>query len=356
MKAYSFLGHLVSWFSLLLVVACGRSSAATGNSAVERDARIAQDMKGLIAAELVRWRESSQKVQALAPSAGRGWSATEDAGALRDMRLAWGSGREAYELIEGAIAATFPESDAATDARYDDFLARLGAQGDANAFDGAGVVGMHAIERVLWAQEIQEDVVRFERGLSGYRAARYPESAVEAQAFKEQLAGRLVADIVELERAFTPLELDVAFAFQGLIDLAAEQVEKVDRAATGQEESRYAQTTMRDLRANYRGCLSAYRVFEPWVKKTSGGAALDKRVLAAFSRLEAAYAAVKGDSIPRPPSGWSSISPQPEHAESAFGQLYMVVKRESDPARAGSLTAELYAVARALELQGVVMK
>jgi iron uptake system component EfeO len=83
------------------------------------------------------------------------------------MRAAWHRGRTAYELIEGAIAPLFPESDTATDARYDDYLAHLGADGDADAFDAPGVIGMHALERISWADQIPAEVSSFERGLSG---------------------------------------------------------------------------------------------------------------------------------------------------------------------------------------------
>ncbi|HEX6278045.1 MAG TPA: imelysin family protein, partial [Polyangiaceae bacterium] len=247
-------------------------------------------------------------------------------------------------------------SDTATDARYDDFLMTLGAAGDPNAFDDRGVVGMHAVERVLWADVMPPEVATFERGIPGYRAARFPENAVEALDFKQKLAGRLVLDVEKLEREFSPLALDVAFAFRGLVDLAAEQVEKVDRAATGQEESRYAQATLRDLRANREGCLLAYRLFRPWLLKRPRGGEIDRQVLAAFARLERAYAAVPGDALPRPPRTWSSVQTTAEDVATPFGELFVVVKRESDEKVPGSLRASLGAVAEALALPEVATR
>ncbi len=313
-------------------------------------------MKTEIQKELKAWEEASRALVDAAPTpADRGWDDEQDRQAIEKMRRAWFEARRSYELIEGAIAPIFPESDAATDSRYDDFLSHIGPQGDPDPFDDDGIIGMHAIERILWANEIPEEVVRFERGLPGYRSARYPETAEEALAFKEKLAARLVRDIQALRAQFEPLILDPAFVYQGLIDLAMEQTEKVDRAATGQEESRYAQATMRDLRSNYEGCLKAYQVFQPELRQKKGGAELDARVLAAFARLEAAYSKVEGDSIPQPPMTWSTVSPNLAHRETPFGELYFRVKRESDPTLAGSLVSELSQVARVLELRGVIV-
>lgn len=341
-----------------VVLALGASSPACQKSAPERPISDApRSMKAELAKELGAWEEASRALADAAPTPpDRGWDGDKDREALERMKQAWFDARRSYELIEGAVAPIFPESDAATDSRYDDFLSRIGPQGDPDPFDDEGVVGMHAIERVLWAREIPEEVVRFEKGLPGYRPARYPETREEALAFKEKLASRLVRDIQSLRAQFEPLILDPAFAYQGLIDLAVEQTEKVDRAATGQEESRYAQSTMRDLRSNYEGCLKIYQVFQPELRERKGGPELDARVRVAFARLEAEYGRVAGDSIPRPPMNWSTVSPNPAHRDTPFGQLYFAVKRETDPAEPGSLVSELAGVAKVLELRGVLVK
>jgi iron uptake system component EfeO len=318
--------------------------------------RVENDMKQHLAVEMDRWLAASKALQRAAPlPEGRGWDPELDAEAIEEMKAAWGQSREAYERIEGAIARVFPESDAATDARYEDYLATLGGPGDPAPFDGEGVIGMHGIERVLWADNVSEPVITFEQGLPGYRAARFPQTEAEARAFKHELAARLVSDIEVLERQFQPLSLDIAFAFRGLIDLAVEQVEKVDRASSGREESRYAGSTLRDLRANHQGCLDAYRIFAPWVLDRAGGEQVDSRVQAAFDRLLEAYSSVTGDAIPAPPAGWSSLAPKAVHLESTpFGRLYSIVLREADPQVDGSLHASLIAVADLLELPAPV--
>jgi iron uptake system component EfeO len=154
-------------------------------------------------------------------------------------------------------------------------------------------------------------------------------------------------------RQLSPVDLDIAFAFRGLIDLTNEQSEKVDRAATGREESRYAQTTLRDLRANREGCLAAYRLFQPWLL-ARGRAELDAQVMAGFTRLAQAYDATPGAAIPRPPETWSGLSPKPEHLHTPFGELFSVVSGETDDKRAGSLSHSLMSVADALGLPKAV--
>jgi iron uptake system component EfeO len=341
---------------LVTIATSGCSQARAGDDDRER-AAVQREMKKFIGEELETWLAASRDLQDAAPLPdGRGWDKALDADAISAMKEDWERARSAYERIEGAIAPMFPESDTATDARYDDFLLTIGPVGDGNAFDGQGVIGAHALERILWADSIPSEVVTFERGLPGYGPAKFPATAQEAKAFKHELAARFVSDIQKLESEFKPLTLDLAFAFRGLIDLAAEQVEKVDRAATGQEESRYAQATMRDLRANREGCLFAYKIFQPWLFTRSRGAEVDRAVLSAFARLERGYAAVPGNAVPRPPKTWSSVQTTREDLATPFGRLYTLVKRESDENVPGSLRASLVKVAEELGLPPAVTR
>ncbi|HYQ02600.1 MAG TPA: imelysin family protein [Polyangiaceae bacterium] len=313
-------------------------------------------MKSWLALELSHFRDAAVDLQRAAPTpSGRGWSVTEDAEAIRQMKDAWGRARRSYELVEGAVAPLFPDSDTATDARYDDFMAALGPGGDPEPFDDRGVVGVHAIERVLWADSAPRETVAFESRLPGYRAAAFPATEAEARSFKDQLAAKLVTDIEQLQRQLDPIELDIAFAFRGLIDLTNEQIEKVDRAATGREESRYAQATLRDLRANREGCLAAYRLFQPWLV-ARGRTDLDAQVMAGFTRLAQAYDATPGAAIPRPPDAWSSLAPKADHLNTSFGKLFSVVRRETDDKEPGSLSHGLMSVADALGLPKAVLR
>jgi iron uptake system component EfeO len=338
----------------LLLLGCSE----TRGGAEERErAGVERLIKRFIREEIETWLAASRDLAEAAPlPKGRGWDAARDGESLASMKRHWGRARYAYERIEGAMAPMFPESDVATDARYDDFLLTIGPGGDTNAFDDQGVVGTHAVERILWADSAPPEVVKFERGIPGYRPAEFPPTEADARAFKLSLAHRLVSDIEKLRAEFEPLSLDLAFAFRGTIDLAAEQIEKVDRAATGQEESRYAQATMRDLRANREGCLRAYETFRPWLLSKKNGLAVDGGVMTAFARLERAYAEVPGDAIPRPPATWSSVQTTREDLATPFGRLFTTVKRESDESVPGSLKKSLLEVAGVLELPLVVLK
>jgi len=334
----------------LTLAGCGKGDDQAQQARVERG------MKAWLVVELRHFRSAAADLQRAAPTpSGRGWSVVEDAQAIQQMKEAWGRARQAYELIEGAIAPLFPDSDTATDARYDDFVAALGVAGDPDPFDDRGVVGVHAIERVLWADSVPRETVAFESRLPGYRVAAFPASAADARDFKLQLAAKLVTDIEQLERQLEPVELDIAFAFRGLIDLTNEQLEKVDRAATGREESRYAQSTLRDLRANREGCLAAYRLFQPWLL-ARGRSDLDAQVMTGFARLAQAYDALPGAAIPRPPEAWSTLAPKPEHSDTPFGKLFFVVRRETDDQLPGSLSHGLMTVADALGLPKAVLR
>ena len=334
----------------LWLVACGKGDDQAQNARIERE------MKQWLTKNVRDLQAATRDLQAAAPTpSGRGWSASEDAVALQTMKDAWGRARRSYELVEGALAPLFPDSDLATDARYDDFLTTLGAAGDSAPFDGQGVMGMHAIERILWADSVPKEAVDFESSLPGYRPATFPATESEARDFKQKLAAKLVNDAQKLEQQLSPLELDIAFAFRGLIDLTNEQREKVDRSATGREESRYAQTTLRDLRANRDGCLSAYEIFRPWLV-ARGHSELDQQVLAAFERLKVSYDAVPGAAIPHPPAGWSSLEPRPAQLSTPFGKLFQVVSQETDDQAPGSLSASLMNVADALSLPKAVLR
>jgi iron uptake system component EfeO len=350
MKLFAAMGATLLLTLCPALVGCGKADDTAQRSRVEKE------MKALLGSRIREFRLAAEDLQRAAPlPSGRGWEPQADADALRAMKEAWGRARRAYELVEGAVAPLFPESDTATDARYDDFLATLGAAGDPKPFDDVGVVGVHAIERILWSDSIPAETLEFEKGLPGYRPAAFPSTDGEARDFKEKLCGKLVRDVASLEGQLAPVELDIAFAFRGLIDLTREQLEKVDRASTGREESRYAQSTLGDLRANREGSLAAYRLFQPWLL-SRGGAAVDERVLGAFARLKAAYAALPGTAIPRPPAGWSSLEPKPEHAATPFGRLFHAVSAETDEDRDGSLSASLMSVADVIGLPKAVLR
>lgn len=348
----------------LMVAACSSSDSATpapappvvtppGPTDAEQRAKAVQTMHDALLVDVTALAQAVADLKEAAPTpADRGWDKTLDAAAIASMRATWIRARTAYEHIEGALAPLFPDIDTAIDARYDAFLADLAAQGgDKYLFDDEGVTGMHAVERILFSDVIPARVVEFEKALPGYLPAAMPATAVEATDFKNKLCVKLVADTKLLLGEWTPAKIDAAVAYTGLVSLVSEQREKVVKASTGEEESRYAQRTMTDLRDNLAGTKTVYGIFQPWLlTKTSGGAELDRAILAGLANLETAYAAVTGDAIPAPPATWSAENPSAADLATPFGQLYSSVDKQVDRAAAESVVAKLDAAGKLLGL------
>ena len=330
----------------LPLAACGDGNESGAGAGTPRDQAIAE-VKQHHSSNLDALVSAAQAIQAAAPAPDAdGWNATKDTQAVTAMRDAWRKARVAYERVEGAIATLFPELDVATDERYDGFLADTGP--DTNLFDGKGVTGVHAIERILWADSTRPEVVSFEKELKGYQAAAFPTTMQEAADFKNGLARQLVDDAIKMRDQFKPLALDVSAAFHGVIGSVEEQLEKVTLAATGEEESRYANETLADMRANIEGGVATHKAFRTWLLSTPDGAALDKKINDGFDRLNAAYAARPGAKLPPVPATWSSVMPSSTDLATDFGQLYAALAKESDPDDADSLVSHMNAAAKAM--------
>jgi iron uptake system component EfeO len=324
--------------NLLLAGALGSAffaGAGCGSTPpADPSAKALTDVKAYVQQNLDALSAAVTELQTAAPAPDAdGWNATADRAAVDAMRASWRKARVAYEHVEGAIAVLFPELDASTDERYDGFLSE-GA--DDNLFDDKGVTGIHGIERILWADAIPPEVKTFEEGLVGYKAAAFPATAAEATDFKSKLCARLVADVKTMRDQFAPLALDTAAAYRGVIGSMNEQIEKVDKAATGEEESRYARYTLADMRANVEGGVQTYAAFSPWVLQ-KGGADLDAQIKAGFKRIQDKYASYQGDTLPAVPPTWSSMNPTATDLTTPFGQLFQLLKKEADPAMQGLL-------------------
>jgi iron uptake system component EfeO len=240
------------------------------------------------------------------------------------------------------------------DARYDDYLTQLGGKGDPNPFDGEGGTGMHWIERILFSNNIPKSVVDFESTLPGYAPAAFPKTADDAVKFKTKLVQKLIDDATTMKTQWQPAAIDVGAAFQGLVSLMNEQKEKINKAATGEEESRYAQTTLFDLRNNLAGTVKIYELFQPWIQSKQNaspdknGPAMDGSINAGFQRLTSLYAADPGDAVPQPPATWSSDKPSSVDLGTPFGKLWSSVHAEVDPTKPGSVVSEMNDVANLL--------
>ncbi|MFT3694829.1 MAG: EfeM/EfeO family lipoprotein [Kofleriaceae bacterium] len=319
---------------MLFVAACGDG----GKSDADYQADVVTGMHDSIEIDLQAIIDSAKTLQAAAP-ADHGWDATTDKPAIDAMKAAWKAARVAYEHVEGATAPIFPDEDVSMDERYDGFLAELGATGDQDLFDDSGVTGMHAIERILYAPDTRQEVIDFEKLLPGYKAAAFPTNATEAAEFKTQLCQKLIDDAQKLHDEWTPSAIDVGAAFQGLVGLMNEQKEKVNLAATGEEESRYANITLFDLRNNLDGTTKIYDYFQPWIQSKGGD--IDDNIQLGFTKLNALYSGASGDALPPVPDTWSSDNPTQADLATPFGMMWDGVHKAVDPTVDGTIVFEM---------------
>jgi iron uptake system component EfeO len=351
---------LVPLGALLLASACSSSAAKTD---AQYQADVVSGMRSSFVNDLSSLVSSSQALQKAAPSDLAGWS---DA-AVAAMEPQWIAARTAYEHIEGATAPIYPDIDYSIDSRYDDFLAALAPAGDSYLFDDMGVTGMHAVERILYVEVTPPRVVSYEMMLQGYVAAAWPGTDQEASDFKNLLVQKQIADAQSLHDKWeAATNYDLGAAFQGLVSLMNEQREKVDKASTNQEESRYSQRTMADIRANLEGTEKIYLLFQPWIrsKKAAGadgggtdagdasgaaddagpaldGIQIDANIEQGFATLQALYGTISGDAIPQPPDTWSSENPTATDLQTPFGMLYSGVLAAVDPNQPGSIVSQM---------------
>jgi iron uptake system component EfeO len=332
--------------------ACAESDGDDGDGGGDPEAQAILSVKEYVGAELDALVDASTRIQTAAPAPDAdGWNATADAAAVDGMRTSWHDARVSYERVEGAIAVLFPDLDAATDERYDGFIAEAP---DPQLFDGTGVTGVHAIERILWADAHPTWVVEFESALPEYVAASFPATEADADQFKNGLAAQLVTDTNTMRDDFEPLALDAASAYGGVIGSMAEQVEKISLGATGEDESRYAQHTLEDMRANLEGGREIYAAFVPWLREQEGGAELDGQIQARFDAVAAAYDALSGNALPAVPDGWNEAEPTDEHLATEYGQLWLLLTTESDPMAMGGLSERMLAAAELMDIPVVL--
>lgn len=310
---------------IFFLIACTNDNDKT----TDPETQAILDVKAYTSGELDAFADAAAAIQAATPE---DWSDTAA------IEAAWKDARVAYEHAEGAIAVLFPDLDASTDERYDGFL----AEGpDDYLFDDEGVIGVHAIERIVWSDRVPAEVVTFEEGLPDYTPAAFPANATEQSDFRDLLCQRLVDDTITMRDEFEPLALDSATAFRGAIGSMAEQYEKVALASLGQDESRYAQHTLGDMRANLDGGRAIVAAFGPWIDDDT----LLGEIVDAFERIEAGYSAINGDAIPAVPATWNPDAPSEADLATPYGQLYMLVATEADPTISGSLVERLQVAA-----------
>ena len=340
--------------STLPLVACGGDDGSKSDTEFKAD--VTKGMHDSIGLELANLKTAAEALQAAAPT--HRWDATTDAAAITAMKAAWKDTRVAYEHVEGATAPLFGSFDNSMDARYDDFLdgnaGGAGSGGDPTPFDSTGITGMHAIERILFSAAIPANVTTYESHLTGYAVASFPTTDADAMTFKTGICQRLIDDAGMLHDQWVTANIDIGASYQGLVALMNEQKEKVDKASLGEEESRYSQITLFDLRNNLAGTKAIYQNFRPWVAARTDVNDQDSMIEVGFTHLEADYNSDPGDSLPPVPATWSSDTPTPTDLATPFGTLWQSVHAAVNPGSAGSVVFEMNAVAMALGLEQFV--
>jgi iron uptake system component EfeO len=336
---------------LAAAIGCGLAACSNSDDGEEADyqTQATLHVKDYVASELQKLTAASEALQKAAPDADDdGWNADDDEAALDDMKKAWNQARDAYEHIEGSIAVLFPELDVSTDERYDGFIA---VEGDDDLFDGQGVTGVHAIERILYSNVIPEKVVKFESSLDGYVAAAFPSNETEAGEFKNELCKRLVDDVTSMRDMFASSTSQKALgsdtAFRGMIGSMKEQSEKTELAASGEDESRYAQRTLDDMRANLDGAKAVFNAFKPWIEASTDRS---KDIQDGLDEIADAYADVQGAALPEVPGGFNPSDPSDDDLATPYGKLWKLLVDKTDLDDDSSLVSTMNAAADEMKI------
>jgi iron uptake system component EfeO len=325
------------------LAACGGDDGGTKpKTDAQYQAEVVTAMQTSISLDLADIVTAATELQTAAPP--HAWDPVADRAAIDAMKVAWKKARVGYEHVEGATAPIFGDLDVTMDARYDDYMADLAPAGDQDLFDDVGVTGMHGIERILYAPDIRDEVKVHEAQLPGEKPAAFPATDDEAIAFKTKLVQKLIDDARSLHDQWQPAAIDLSEAYRGLIGLMNEQKEKVNLAASGEEESRYANITLFDLRNNLDGTKKIYELFRPWIMAKEG-AEPDGMIQGRFTSLASAYAVTPGDEIPVVPADWSNDAPTPANLLTPFGVLWRTVHDEVNPTTDGSVVFEMNEIA-----------
>ncbi|HWL88048.1 MAG TPA: EfeM/EfeO family lipoprotein [Polyangiaceae bacterium] len=355
-----------TFFSLFFACAGASALACSSSDSVSTEKTDAQyqadtvaQMHDSLVSNIDELLDASKALQSSAPNDAAGWT---DAN-VTTMKTAWVRARSAYEQIEGALASIFPDLDHSIDARIEDFVKVNGI--DTYMFDDQNVTGLHAAERIIYAKDTPDFIKSRESDLH-YTPAAWPATDAEAADFKNKLCAKIVADAQTFHDQWTPQKTDIASAFTGLVALMNEQKEKVNNASLLEEESRYSQRTMADLRDNLTGTRKVYALFQPWLFSKSSsdpakdGKTADAKILAGFQQLDSIYATVKTDqgalspAIPQPPASWSAENPSAADLATPFGQLYKGVLTAVDKVDPNSVVSQMNDEAAILGFQPFV--
>ena len=331
------------WWSAALSLALLVGCSTDGNRAVLADEASEEQTltaaKALIQGRFDDFAAAAKALRDAAPAPDHdGWNAGDDAAAVTAMRAAWLKARAAYTAVEVPASTLFAEIHHGVDTDYDDLLAE-GA--DTSPFDDHGVIGLQAVERILWSNAIAAHVDAHESRLENNFIARFPRDANEAKQLKVDLLGRLAADAEALSDGWRAEQIDVSTAYSTTTLSLQEQLGQLEEAGKGEGKARYAGVSLANLRGDLAATQAMYAVFRPWILAKSGGAHTDEEVGKAFTRLEAAYAMAPGNELPLPPSNWLQADPSDAMLATAFGLLFAAARDAANASVDGTLGFEM---------------
>jgi len=149
-----------------------------------------------------------------------------------------------------------------------------------------------------------------------------------------------VDDTAMMLQKFEPLALDSTTAYGGVLGSMREQIEKISLAALGEDESRYAQHTLADMRANLDGGFATLQAFQPMFEaKGDDALKIYDSIEKSFMSVQDYYDKTSGDSLPAVPATWNPDAPSVADLKSKYGQLYTFVHTETDEANDKSLVS-----------------
>ncbi|MFO0760153.1 MAG: imelysin family protein [Byssovorax sp.] len=323
----------------LLVPFLGGAGCSADNDLVLADAALdaqaAADGKAYLVDRVEALHDHLEALCKAAPApAADGWVSPRDTPAIQAMRASWHEARRAHQALEGVLLLHFPDLAASLDGSYEDALA---AGPDPELVDDRGFTGLHAIERILWADRMPAGVAKEEAALPGALPAAFPSTEEQAIDFRDELCAGAVHDAEELEAAIEGLPLgspEIQAIARELVEI---QADRVIEAGEGHPSSPYAGRSLLDLTDGLAAARAMHEVFLPWLATKAEGPHVAAEAADAFDRLAMRYMAAGVDALPAPPSGWSDTAYNDEQLQSPFGLIFMAVMNETNLGIDGSV-------------------
>lgn len=316
------------------VVQADAGDAATVDAATTdtTEAEAVAQLRVTTKIQLDRVTTNAAMLLTLAPT--EAWS-TSDASRLEAMRASYIVLRDAYVQSEGLFAVLAPNLGPSIDRLYEQ---AIGDVRDEAPFDAQGFAGLHAIERILWAEMQRMSVEAAEEAILGYSRPEFPKSKDDADAFRQKMLTDAQTQLAQAIAAIIGATIDFTTGMKVVRVTAERQLAKVTVEAPGKDVSRYSDRTLADLRSNFAGARAIYGSLLAHLRTLPGGRALDDAIAARFTAIDARYAALPGDALPEMPATWTATNADDG---SEFGKLYVFVRNECDANNRAGLIALL---------------